>query len=71
MDKVFDLCRWEGPGFMQLSREMRAVTPLLHVRDLYLQDGRLTDTLSPENGELLRKFLWAQYYREQEIVPGQ
>lgn len=71
MDKVFDLCRWEGPGFMQLSREMRAVTPLLHVRDLYLQDGRLTDTLSPENGELLRQFLWAQYYREQEIVPGQ
>ena len=56
---------------MQLSREMRAVTPLLHVRDLYLQDGRLTDTLSPENGELLRQFLWAQYYREQEIVPGQ
>ena len=71
MDKVFDLCRWEGPGFMQLSREMRAVTPLLHVRELYLQDGRLTDTLSPENGNLLRQFLWAQYYREQEIVPGQ
>lgn len=70
MDKVFDLCQWDGPGFMQLGRQMRAVTPLLHVRGLYLDNGALTDALPGDAGEFLKKYLWAQYYREQEIVPG-
>ena len=52
------------------SGSVRAVTPLLHVRGLYLDNGALTDALPGDAGEFLKKYLWPQYYREQEIVPG-
>lgn len=70
MTELFDLCGWEGSGFMGLSRELRAITPLVHERGLYWRDGRLTDALPAEDGAFLTKFLGAQYYRENEIVPG-
>jgi len=70
MTEVFDQCGWEGPGFMQLSRQVRDMTPLVHVRNLYWKDGGLTDTLSAEEADFLRRFLWAQYYRENEIDPA-
>lgn len=64
MAELFDLCGWEGPGFMQLQRDMRAVTPLLHERELFLEDGTLTDTLSPDAAALYRQYRWAEYWRE-------
>ncbi len=70
MTELFDLCTWEGPGFMGLSRELRSITPLVHERGLYWRDGGLTDALPAEDGAFLRNFLGAQYYRENEIVPG-
>lgn len=68
MTKVFDLAGWEGPGFMQMGRKVREITPLVHVRNLYWQDG-LTDTLPPEDAAVLNKFLCAQYYRETVVEP--
>lgn len=68
MTELFDQCGWEGPGFMQLSRQLREITPLVHVRDLYWKDG-LTDTLTQEEADFLKRFLWAQYYRETELEP--
>lgn len=69
MSKLFDLCGWEGPGFMQLSREMREITPVVHVRDLYLKNGEITGTLAQSEQDFLRRFLGAQYYREHNVVP--
>lgn len=69
MTEVFDQCGWTGPGFMQLARQVREITPLVHVWDLYWKDGRLTDTLPQEEQAFLDKFLAAQYYRENEITP--
>lgn len=66
MPKVFDLCGWEGPGFMKLAREMRAVTPMLHARELFWADGRPVDALDEEAMAFYRNYLCAQYYREQE-----
>ena len=63
MTEVFDRCGWEGPAFLQLSRQMRDITPLLHVRDLYWRDG-LTDALPAEEQGFLSAFLSAQYLRE-------
>lgn len=40
MEELFDRCGWKGPAFMQLARDMRAVTPLLHVRGAFLVDGQ-------------------------------
>jgi len=64
MPELFDLLGWEGPRFMALSRDMRSCTPLLHERELFLSDGVLTDTLSPEAEAFYRQFLCAQYWRE-------
>ena len=70
MPKVFDLCGWEGPGFMQLSREMRAVTPVMHEHGFYLQNGEITDTLSDSgDADFARQFLGAQFFRETQVEP--
>ena len=70
MPQLFDQCGWEGPGFLQLSRQMREISPLLHVQDLYWQGDGLTDALSGEDAAFYTAFLGAQYYRETEVVPG-
>ena len=69
MPELFDRCGWEGPGFMQLAREMREITPLLHERDLYLREGALTDTLGEAEQAFLTDYINAQYYRETGIDP--
>lgn len=66
MTEVFDQCGWEGPGFMQLAREMRAITPMLHTRELFWLDSGLADALDGEDTEFYRQYLCTQYYREQE-----
>ncbi|MGI5962311.1 MAG: sulfatase-like hydrolase/transferase [Lawsonibacter sp.] len=69
MPKLFDLCDWEGPSFLQLSRQIRQITPLLHVQNLYWQQDSLTDMLSPTDADAISSFLGAQYYRETQISP--
>ena len=64
MTEVFDQCGWEGPGFMQLSRAVRDITPLLHVQGLYLDEGALVGALEAEEKEEVDAFLYAQYLRE-------
>ena len=66
MTRLFDECGWTGPGFMQLSREMRAISPVLSVTGQFLQDGTLTDTLDPDGQVFYSSYLAAQYYREKE-----
>ena len=70
MEELFTQCGWEGPGFMQLSRQLRDITPLVHVQGLYWKDGGLTDALPAEEQDFLTAFLGAQYYRENGVVPG-
>jgi len=69
MPKLFDLCGWEGPGFMQMARQMRHISPLVHTRGLFLDGDTLTDTLSGTDQVFYRGFLAAQYYREKELDP--
>ncbi|MBR3561848.1 MAG: LTA synthase family protein [Oscillospiraceae bacterium] len=64
MAELFDRCGWEGPAFMQLQRDMRAATPLLHERELFIEDGAITDTLSPDAAETYRRYRWAEFWRE-------
>lgn len=67
MAKVFDECGWEGPGLMQLQREMREVSPLMSSNGWRMQNGQLTMELDgaaeDENGRYLR----AQYYIETHL----
>ncbi len=67
MAELFDTCGWEGPAFMQLARQMRDISPLLHTADRYLIDGILTDSLPSKDTDFHQKYLWAQYYREKHF----
>ena len=64
MTRLFDACGWVGPGYMQLSRAMRDISPLLHTNGLFLHDGVLTSVLSDTDRSFYRSWLAVQYYRE-------
>ena len=64
MTRLFDACGWTGPGYMQLSRDMRDISPLLHTNGLFLHDGVLTSVLSDTDRSFYRSWLAVQYYRE-------
>lgn len=68
MDKLFFECGWTGDRFMQLQRETRAVTPLMHEDGYRMVDGSITLDVPPDVAEVCRKYLCAQYYREQHFV---
>lgn len=68
MDKLFFECGWTGDGFMQLQRETRAVTPLMHEDGYRMVDGSITLDVPPDVAEVCRRYLCAQYYREQHFV---
>ena len=68
MDKLFFECGWTGDGFMQLQRETRAVTPLMHEDGYRMVDGSITLDVPPDVAEICRRYLCAQYYREQHFV---
>lgn len=70
MQELFDQCGWTGPSYLQLTRDVREVTPLVHQQELYLDRyGRLTDTLNPDQEELVQDLFYAQYYRQHKIDP--
>ena len=70
MPKLFDLCSWDGPAFMALSRELRARTPLVHEQGLYLVDGAVTPTLPPEDEAFYLQYRRAEFWRETRGLRG-
>lgn len=67
MARVFDECGWEGPGFMQLQREMRAVSPLMSSNGWRMQNGQLTMELDGTAEDENERYLRAQYYIETHL----
>jgi len=63
MMKLFDLCGWEGPGFMKLTHELYNVTPLAGRQGAFLVDGVLTKELPPNVERMYQDYVFAQYYR--------
>lgn len=70
MTEIFDQCGWEGPGFMQLAREIRQVTPLIHELGIYWKDGAPCYELPEEEQKLIDTYQEAEYYREHFVEPG-
>ena len=64
MAKVFDECGWEGSGFMQLQREMRAVSPLMSESGWRMSDGQIVASLEGAAEDENDRYLRAQYYIE-------
>lgn len=69
MPKLFELCGWEGPAFLQLSSQVMEQVPMVSSHGVYLHSGELTDTLPEPAHSLVQDFLFAQYYRETRVVP--
>ena len=66
MEELFDCCGWDGPAFMQLARDMRARSPLLHQRGRFLVDGEFLSA-SELSGDVLSFYLdyrAVEYWRE-------
>ena len=68
LTKVFDECGWDGPGFMQFAREMRAVTPVLSQRGLFMKDGEVCAELSEEDAAIFQNYLSVQYWRKENAL---
>lgn len=67
MAKVFDECGWEGPGLMQLQREMREFSPLMSSNGWRMQNGQLTMELEGAAEDENERYLRAQYYIETHL----
>lgn len=63
MPRVFEACGWDGPGFMQYAREMRAVTPVLSQKGLFLQNGAVCAEMNEEDTAFYNDFLSVQSWR--------
>ena len=66
MPELFDLCAWDGPAFMALAREMRAVSPLIHTQGLFLVDGVLLskEELPESTLSFYLQYRGVEYWRE-------
>ncbi len=62
MSKVFDLCGWEGPAYMQAMRTVSQRLPVIQSLGNYMEGGVITQTLSPEGAELAADFSSLEYY---------
>ena len=62
MNEVFELLGWEGSAWMQASQDIRETLPVITSLGRYVEGGILTDTLSSEGQEALRKYQWLEYY---------
>ena len=48
MNEVFKLCGWEGPAYLQATNAVAEQVPVINTpTGLYLEDGVLTDALTP------------------------
>lgn len=62
MNEVFQQLGWTGSAWMQASGSVREVIPVLTSLGRYVENGVLTDTLTPEGQEALRRYQWMEYY---------
>ena len=65
MNELFAACGWEGPGFLQLSRQLCDTAQTVHASHVFLVDGELAQTPA-DGGAVLEKFRFVQYYLRQK-----
>jgi len=71
MNLVFDLCGWEGPAYLQAIEPVYDRVPVVHTSGRYLENGVLTDRLTPENEALVQDYRRLQYYMRTHFAYGQ
>ena len=63
MNQVFRLCGWEGPAFVQATQQVMDRVPVHNTpTGLYVEQGVLTGSLTPEGQALVDDYNTMQYY---------
>ena len=62
MCELFDQCGWEGNAFMQLSREVKALVPVITESGRYLDTGVSFADLTEAQQEAVTRYDLVQYY---------
>ena len=62
MNKVFELCSWDGPGFMKAANELKSQVEVFTQVGAYWENGVFTDALSDSAQSAMDNFLKLQYY---------
>lgn len=62
MNEVFFLLGWQGNDFMQAMNDVRSTLPVVTSVGQYVENGAVTDTLSTQGQEALRRFRFLEYY---------
>ncbi len=68
MNLFFELSGMEGSEYMQLADDMMHASPLVHMYELFMADGEVTETLGGKESELYKEFRIAQYYEQNRII---
>lgn len=70
MNEVFKLCGWEGPAYLQATNAVAEQVPVINTpTGLYLEDGVLTDALTPEGAALIQDYESLQYFWRKHFEP--
>lgn len=70
MQVLFEQCGWAGDAYMQATREAYTTLPVMQEQGMYrTAQGTLTDTLTPEEQEVLQRFSHLEYYRSTHFDP--
>jgi len=68
MQELFELCSWEGEGFMEALRRLRSEgVSVVNSSERFVEDGLLVSELSPEAREALELVEKLQYYRMRDM----
>lgn len=62
MNLFFRLSGLEGNEYMKLANDMMDASPLVHIYELFLKDGNVTDVPDNVQAEMFRRFRIGQYY---------
>lgn len=62
MNELFAVLGYGGNEFMKFANELKETIDVVHASRRYKENGKLTDDLTEENKEKLKKYLQGQYY---------
>lgn len=62
MNQVFEAAGWEGPAYLQATNPIARQVPVIHSTGRYLENGLITDTLTPEGQALAEDYKSLEYY---------
>ncbi len=69
MNQLFRLAGWDGPAFLQVTDQMMEELPIMNTATgLFIEDGELTDTLTPERQALLKDYESLEYYWKKHFI---